>query len=63
MKKRFNVYSMGRLILKDQNLDSFKSSIRLNQAFLQKVRNLNYNEIVFFKDPDTGRRWEYERIA
>jgi len=62
MKKRFNVYSMGVLVLKDHVLDNLKNSIRCNKTFTTKINNLTYNEIAIFSDPDTGRQWEFERI-
>jgi len=62
MKKRFNVYSMGVLVLKDHMLDNFKNSIKRNKAFTKKINKLTYNEIAVFSDPDTGRQWEFERI-
>ena len=62
MKKRFNVYSMGVLILEDIITDNLKRSLKRNKTFFSKINNLNNDEVTIFKDPKTGRQWEFERI-
>lgn len=62
MKKRFNVYSMGVLILRDLKQEDLKASIRRNKNILNRINNLSSNEITMLLDPDTGRQWEFERI-
>lgn len=61
MKKRFNIYSMGVLVLKDDTLVKLKKS--LNKKGIQKeIDVLARNELFIYHDPDTGRQWEYERV-
>ena len=62
MKKRFKVYSMGILVLEDIIADNLKRSLRSNEKFHSKINSLNNDEVTIFKDPKTGRQWEFERI-
>ena len=62
MKKRFNVYSMGVLILQDIIADNLKGSLKNNTTFLSKIDNLNHDEVTIYRDPNSGRQWEFERI-
>ena len=62
MKKRFNIYSMGRLILKDSTLERLQNTIERNQQTLKELKNLKSDEICFYRDKKSGRSWEFERV-
>ena len=60
--KKFNIYSMGKLIIKDSTLDSLrKGKFNRHPAFSQ-LENLGFDEICSFNDRKTGRNWEFERV-
>jgi len=61
MEKRFNIYSQGILILKDDTLMKFKKSLR-QKGIQSELDQLKSNELFIYFDPDTGRQWEYERV-
>ncbi len=61
MEKRFNIYSQGTLILKDDTLMNFKKSLR-EKHIAKELKKLKANEMFIYFDPDSGRQWEYERV-
>jgi len=61
MKKRFNIYSQGVLILKDDRLRNLKMSLK-GKGIKKAIKNLRSNEMFIYFDPETGRQWEYERV-
>ncbi len=61
MEKRFNIYSMGVLGLKDDTLIKLKKSLN-KKGIQKKIDVLDQNEFFIYHDPVTGRQWEYERV-
>ena len=61
MEKRFNIYSQGNLILKDDTLMKFKKSLK-KKGIKKELKHLKSNEFFIYFDPDSGRQWEYERV-
>ncbi len=61
MEKRFNIYSQGLLILKDDTLMKFKKSLR-KRGIRKELDRLKSSEFYVYLDPETGRQWEYERV-
>ncbi|TDO02686.1 hypothetical protein [Sunxiuqinia elliptica] len=61
MEKRFNIYSMGVLVLKDDTLIKLKKSLN-KKGIQKKIDVLGQNEFFIYHDPETGRQWEYERV-
>lgn len=61
MEKRFNIYSEGILILKDDTLMKFKKSLQ-KKGIQNELNQLKSNEFFIYFDPETGRQWEYERV-
>lgn len=61
MEKRFNIYSQGVLILKDDTLMEFKESLQKKQI-KSELDKLKASEMFIYFDPETGRQWEYERV-
>ncbi|RKD88337.1 hypothetical protein [Mangrovibacterium diazotrophicum] len=62
MKKRFNIYSEGTLILKDDRLSNLKMSLK-GKGIKKAIKHLKSNEMFIYFDPVSGRQWEYERVV
>lgn len=63
MEKLFNIYSEGRLIIKaDETLSNLKKDLKKDKEFLEKINDLKVSDYLTFKDPNSERYWEYERI-
>ena len=62
MKKRFNIYSEGALILKDDRLSNLKKSLK-SRGIKKAIKHLKSSEIYIYFDPESGRQWEYERVV
>lgn len=62
MQKRFNIYSKGKLIIKDSTLESLRKGIFYRHPAFSEIENLGFDEICSFNDNNTGRNWEFERV-
>ncbi len=61
MNKKFNIYSRGILILKDDTLSRLKRSLS-KRGIQNRLEDMRVNEFFVYSDPESGRQWEYERI-
>lgn len=61
MEKRFNIYSEGMLVLKDDTLSKLKKSLK-KRGIKKEIKKLQFNEFFVYFDPESGRQWEYERV-
>lgn len=62
MKKKFNIYSMGKLIIKESTLESLRKGSFYRHPAYSQLENLGFDEICSLKDSNTGRNWQFERV-